>query len=866
MKRIVSMSFVFVLVLSLFSVVPERNATATEHKNPFVNLGPQIKYTNTYTGEAGIDQNGTPLMYTVVQGDPAKLIVVDLRNNTVSDSKSLEGATGAWAIEKGKDHTVWIGTTPNEHLFQYNPNTKQLTKIGKATTSSNTVVWDLEYIKSSKTLFGGTSYGGDVFQYNKDGFTNLSSALAGKKYARSLTYYEKKNRLFVGLGSSAALISWDLSTGLKLDILPQQYRNESSVYDLNEAGGILFVKLVPSHKVVMLDANTYAYLGSFDANSRGVSDEVPGKDEVYYSNNGQLYRFDLRKRSSTPVESNLYGSSAVSFDFIELNSEKYPGITLVGLAGNGGRYYKYNLANGNFEMDILPLPPQPVEIHSIGNGVNGEIYSSGFISGDLGIYKPLTGDTTQYADIGQIEGMAQLNGKMFFGTYPGANIYSYNPSDTWKKNSNPKQIMSLKNDGQDRPVALLGIEEVGKLFIGTFPSRGERGGVLAAIDPETNQQVVRRNIINDQSIISLAYRKQDGNVFAGTSVYNGNGKIDEHAKLFTVPVDKPDAHPKVIDLPIGHPLLISALTVTPDGKLFGMADGKLFIYKNEGEAIRVIPIIGHETTGTARNAKLLVASDGNVYGTVEGKLFRVDTQTYKLTMLKNEGAYGLTQDQHGNLYFKNGTDLWKASLKDLVDYKAPEVLDLSIPHIELPTGHTLPIARLHVRKPVELLKEENGVYNPVKTLKANEFYRVYGTSGNYYHVGGGYYVYNAAGKVAVYIGRAEIKRPIPLYAPDGSVHRMLNPGEAIRVYDFDDEKYEVGGGYYILKSRDSSYFVGLVKIVGETYLHHEDGRTNVKTLDIGERYRVYKIDKDKIYVGGGYYIIWNKKNMSYSKN
>ncbi|PAF11601.1 hypothetical protein CHH61_26435, partial [Shouchella clausii] len=58
---------------------------------------------------------------------------------------------------------VWIGGTPNGHLYHYSSKTKSLTDRGKA-TAKGTSIHDLE-AAGSGTVFGSTSPNGSVFKY-----------------------------------------------------------------------------------------------------------------------------------------------------------------------------------------------------------------------------------------------------------------------------------------------------------------------------------------------------------------------------------------------------------------------------------------------------------------------------------------------------------------------------------------------------------------------------------------------------------------------------------------------------------------------------------------------------------------------------
>lgn len=186
---------------------------------------------------------------------------------------------------------------------------------------------------------------------------------------------------------------------------------------------------------------------------------------------------------------------------------------------------------------------------------------------------------------------------------------------------------------------------------------------------------------------------------------------------------------------------------------------------------------------------------------------------------------------------------------------------LTIPNVELPSNHKLPVATLVPRQNVEMLAPNGTVY---KTLQKNGFYRIYGVLGNNYDVGGGYLVKADSSKMNVFVGRLLIKgTTIPLYGPDQQVKRTLTKGETIRVYSYDENRFYVGGGYYIEKGSDRTYYLGVAAMKRDVTLFDKNGNP-YKTLKTGSRNQVYKIDGNKLDLGGGYYVIYDKNAVVYT--
>jgi hypothetical protein len=93
------------------------------------------------------------------------------------------------------------------------------------------------------------------------------------------------------------------------------------------------------------------------------------------------------------------------------------------------------------------------------------------------------------------------------------------------------------------------------------------------------------------------------------------------------------------------------------------------------------------------------------------------------------------------------------------------------------------------------LTEQGTTYTPGHNL------RVYDYDDKYVYVGGseqsGWQIVKNDSSILLYKGFVKAKKPTNMYAPDGSVHRMIQPGEQARVYNIDGDRFDVGNGYYI---------------------------------------------------------------------
>lgn len=331
---------------------------------------------------------------------------------------------------------------------------------------------------------------------------------------------------------------------------------------------------------------------------------------------------------------------------------------LSGMVDNLGQIFEYNPQTGEMTYHQFELPEQPVELYTLASSSDGtKIFANGYMSGGLGVYDVQTGNKELYRNISQIESMFDINNKLYIGAYPLARLLVYDREQEWTT-GNPKEVIRMNQYGQERTTAVAPYNKGKEIIFGTLPDTSVGGGALAFYDTETEEMEIYENYIYNQSIVSLVSRGTQ--VFGGTSIHANQQVNPRGARLFyfnrSTPEDK-----KYIHLPFSASM-ITSLIVDKDNKVWGMADGKLFVYTDEWtdiKTVELLPLI----SGRFRNAQIIENVDGYIYGSVEGKLFKVTKDTLEVEWLKDKGVYGLEKDLNGNLYFYDGSNLWRYTIE-----------------------------------------------------------------------------------------------------------------------------------------------------------------------------------------------------------
>ena len=668
-------------------------------------LGPQIRKATLMRGAIGLDSNNRQVIYTVVAGAPSIFTIIDLETEQVVKSLPMPETSGAWSVTTASDGSVYLGAYNLGLLFRYIPSTDELVNLGHPFATKDAVLYPMAAGKDG-IMYGSTYPTANLYAYDPatNAFTDygtMSTKTSGERWTRVTVYDEESHKIYAGVGNVPRLLEYDLATGAKRDLLPSGFEDIVSVYDLNIADGRLFARkeannanetfvidIESGNLVEVTNSDTGQTSTTFINFSRGVSPVSPIANKLYFAaTGGELFEYDLDTNSYRTTGASIEGA-AIAYEFVELNEPGFPGYSLVGLSGNNGKMFKYNLETGAVKLKDVQVPAEPVNIHEITKGPDGKIYTAGYLQGNLGVYTPSTGASMYYEGIGQGEGMTTIHNKLYLGLYPGATISEYDLSKPWNRTNvdllNPRRLFTLGDINQDRPFGMAGSEELNKLFIGTVPKNGMLGGALTVYDIDAGGEPdVYANLIPDQSILSLAYK--DGLLYGGTSIHGGQGitPTATEAKLFIWDVENKEKVFEVV--PVAGKQAITAIHIGPDGHVWGLANGALFIFDRATREVIHMENAFPESVGRWIDGSMENGTDGNVYATVAGKFFKVDAVTKEVTVLAS-GVRKLTQDDFGSFYMFTDPET-----PNLYKYSIPELL-VKLTGVEA----TLESAQIHV--------------------------------------------------------------------------------------------------------------------------------------------------------------------------
>lgn len=647
-------------------------------------LGPRVFGASTHAAGFGPGADGRLQAYVLQDGalddgkTPAHLMVADVETGKVAHILVLPGTEGAWGLTVATDGRVYVGAYRNGHVYRYVPGGDGITDLGTA-LPGQTFLYGL-CAGPEGGIFGGSFPGAQVFRFSPErGFDTIGQrpVLPGihqaPSYVRTVAYDARRRSLYAGTGPGAQLACIDTESGRTIDVLPAEFRETDFLYGLMTAGSKVLVRLIAPEKGLVLDVDDSGR-ARIDATFRmtGLS-FCADESQAYYTADRLVYAYDFSSRTVRPLGKTPWPGNSYASTLHELaDQHTFPGQSVVGIANFGGRIWlaRTSTVNGHTEATALEAAEVAQTISSLLAGPDGRIYASGYLTGGTGILDPERPEirSPTLRGVAQCEGMTHLNGRIYFGGYPGAIIYEYDPKKAWDEGNNPRTLFSLKDAKQDRPYAMAG-DGAHRIVIGTVPEYGVTGGALTIYDTQTGgrRTLSHRELgIEDLSIVSLVCR--EGVAYAGTSVSGGLGAepIQTEAKLLCYHLETGTA--ERVDLPdaVGNKRVISAVIEGPDGKIWMMVEGWLLVLdpatRRFEEPRNLFPNVRYAPKSSAvvvKDAALHLARDGWVYGVISNRiLFKLDPETRSLTLLsETEGGHDLVEGNDGTLYFARGTSL-----------------------------------------------------------------------------------------------------------------------------------------------------------------------------------------------------------------
>lgn len=664
MNKNLVLVLVIVMLFSSFNVALANSNSIDAYYLDAIDLGEPIEKFNPKDCTFDVYQ-GKDIMYSTSDGDPAVLNVFNIDDKELISSHKLPGASSSCRHIVDSKHRVYIVTSPK--LFRYDPATDTVEDLGNySKTETTSFIIDKD---EHDNIYIGTYPNAKVIKFDAEteAFIDFGKTDPTAKYVRSLAYHD--GYIYAGTFSEGPGKLYKINAknpsekqGFDLPRNDAVYKLEEAefLYCMNMADDLLviYLKTKSKYAMVLFDTkrdefiNDYGHTGTFT----GLFTSEPKDNLAYFLSNKQFYTLNTK---TARVEATGFhveaGTSLIGSGWVTLeNYPDFPGKTLatVNAAAEEIRFYNMETKKTmSWKTREVGFKGGKIKMKTVTKGPNGEVYASGR-AGMLGVrFNPSNGQFT-ILPIGGAEGSIMYKDKQYYGIYTGGHLWSYDPNVPIG-DSNPKHLAQVGEE-QDRPFALDAGDD--KIFLGTVCGYGKLGGAISIYDLKTEKISTIRNIVQDQSVIGIAYK--DGKLYGSTTIHGGLGSTAtaQQAKMFVYDIEKGEKIKEFTpNIPgLNNPLHIGELKFDKNGKLWAASGYTIFSIDMETEKVSDVKSFGtydyKRDEHTWKPIRIRFDKKGYLYANLNGlKAINTKDMSFKELTSYEVSEYDIGDDN--NLYF-----------------------------------------------------------------------------------------------------------------------------------------------------------------------------------------------------------------------
>ncbi|RBI60490.1 hypothetical protein DMJ13_19525 [halophilic archaeon] len=558
---------------------------------------------------------------------PTRVAALDLTTATTDAQHEVPGVGGIRGMVE-HDGVVYFGTYHPASLYRIDPDGTGVTEL--AMFDDETFVWDVTAVDGC--VYAGTYPNATVREYDVEAeeARSLGRAREDVDYARSIVAGE--DTIYVGVGTKAQLVAVDRESGEKRSILPAELSDENMAYELALTEEEVIVRLTPDGTLCAIDRDDPS---SFRLVDEGVSTVAVDAETVCGFKDGTVLQYGV-DRGPEPI-----GSGIDNFEPFWLSVDDG---AAVGASSDGSVW-----SAGVGDVEVIDLADagmnrgaeRPQAALALGDAV--------YVTSHGKIHRHRDGEAVETRSVpGEGKAMEAVDGTIYLATYPDASVVEYDPR------RDERRTLATIGETQNRSRTIHYDEVRDALYVGTRPDYGHIGGAVTAFDRETGDVRVHRNVVEKQSISSIARDGED--VYLGSEIQGGLG-IEPVATTPRLVSWDPEAFETGWELaPVEETTGIDDV-VALDGTLYGVTvDGDLFVVDPD------VPEVVYRGTATD-GWTTLATHEGAVYGLSTEAVIRIDPRTYDVTTVVDglDGQwYGnprITIGDEGEIYALSGYDL-----------------------------------------------------------------------------------------------------------------------------------------------------------------------------------------------------------------
>ena len=446
----------------------------------FRNLGTPVKEAICWGVHAGPGKTGNwDTIYLSYGQYEAPLFLLTVNPDTGAMRQyhgPLSSEMGAWGFAVGQDKRIYLGTYYNAHLLRFDPKSETWEDLGRPGGETESFICQLTVAPDGK-IWGGTFPSAILFCYDpKTGQTQHFGRMDPDQFYCYPTAGDD--------GMIYCAIQFE-----KIDIV---------VFD-------------PEKKTKA------SLIAPSDRKAERLR-LVKGKDGKIYFKRLTLDRWFRIENGEKLVE--------IPESEVPLPDRGLPDGRQFHLAADRMRV---EVSAGEEKKEfLLQYEASGSFIFVVSVGPDQRIYGSSMLPLRLFVYDPQDHSLANLGKAawaeGEIYSMASMAHLLYLGSYPEARLSTYDPAKPLRfgdsEDSNPKDLGPMGGQ-QDRPRAMIAGPH-GKVYIGSYPDYGHLGGAISVYDAKRAEKRVYRHVVQNQSMVSLAYLHSVDLIAAGSSVRGGN--------------------------------------------------------------------------------------------------------------------------------------------------------------------------------------------------------------------------------------------------------------------------------------------------------------------------------------------------------
>ena len=533
---------------------------------------------------------------------------------------------------KNREGIPCIYATMGQHadnlfVLQINPETGAFRQFVSEAPKSNYPT--ATFMSRTGRLYVGAAYAGQLlcFDPEKETLEDLGPINPGAATFPCRIDEDCDGRIWIGSYGTADLTCFDSDTG---QFTRHGRMDEVDMYNyplVNGDGTIACLIRMTKPHVVVFDPKSgeKRTVGPMTTKGEDTIDLRRGIDGYLYIEsslgNFRIEGFEAVPVNTLPEPARVTTSLAdeTTFDFADAQQLLY-------------RKLEIRKSDGETRTFDLNYEASGSDIFYVHAGPDGCVYGSSILPLHLFCYNPEDGELVNLGKCssatGEAYSMANLDGKIYISSYPGATISEYDPSQPYRFGSqpgdNPRDLGRI-DDISYRPRSTL-TGPLGRVWTASIPDYGRWGGPLCYYEPKTGERKAYYRICGDASCYTLAYLKDQKLIAVGTSISGGSGTQSkvEQAVLFLWDYE---AEKKVWEGTLDRPVsCFNALLNGTDGKLYGTVVGgdmppELFVFDPESHEFtnRLAIPPGHPLDLGLQNGP-----DEKIYGFTNSCIYRLD--------------------------------------------------------------------------------------------------------------------------------------------------------------------------------------------------------------------------------------------------